>query len=490
MEKQQEKVAIVEDLALGAAKGLGLHIGANLGIKAREVAAHGAIKPGILGARMPRPAPVNEAANFKKLQRARANKATPSTSLPEKLKKNRQYSEAQQSLGLGKRVEPMQITGGAGSAASPQGFFSGIGSRIQDSDARAVQTGIRDVIAGKPRSFASEVKKNLLATELGVPEDLGRGVGEQLRGKSMHQQKQMLKKVRKAIALNPEFRDQPLVEPVFRATNNILKEGVDTLPLKDQWRALGGVDRSKYYEPILGAAQIAPAFAIPFDPTGIAASLAAKHMGINRLRAGLANTAYGRNFVNELAGVGFKRGIEGIRPDTATKLQELATDYIVSPAVRDPQKVVETAAKITKKDPRAGARLTGAMDEIITGGKGKAAVGQRLQAFDRLSDEQKMEQLLDLRDTLPQNKRDAILREVLNRAPGAPRREANRQLQELIGYHSGHQNYADQAAYAALNRAANIPRERVMEFAASKPAVKVEGDLTVGVRNPGSLNGA
>jgi hypothetical protein len=130
------------------------------------------------------------------------------------------------------------------------------------------------------------------------------------------------------------------------------------------------------------------------------------------------------------------------------------------------------------------------MDEIITGGKGKAAVGQRLQAFDRLSDEQKMQQLLDMRDSLPQDKRDSLIRDVLNRIPNEQRRAANSQLQELIGYNRGYQNYADQAAYAALNRAANIPRERVMEFAASKPAVKVEGDLTVGVRNPGSLNGA
>lgn len=477
-EAEQEKVAIIGDLLMGAAKGLGLHIGANAGIIGREAAAHSAIRPGLMGAR--RPTAFDDAAAFKTLQKARRDMLTPpkptawGSIIPDKLRKRNEYGEAKRALGLGKgTTEPLNITGGKGSAA-PSGFFGGIGSKIQDADARAVQRGMVDVLAGKPMGIGSAIKKNLVATELGVPEDIGRIAGEQLRGKTPHQQKQLLKRVRKAIALNPEFRNQPQVEPVFRAANNILTEGVGNLPIKDQWKLLGGVDRTKYYEPALTAAQIAPAFAIPFDPTGVAASLAAKHMGINRLRVGLSHTESGKKFVDDLMRQGLDRGVKGVRSEylpQSVKAQELFTDTIISPAVRDPQKIVGTLGSISRENPRAGARLNAAMDDLITGGKGQARVGRELQAFDALPDEQKVEKLLDLRDSLSPDQLKALTRRISGGVP----RSVPKELRPALD--------------AGVTQLASTPREKIRKLVTTTPSMRVEGELRAGVQSTEGLKG-
>lgn len=226
--------------------------------------------------------------------------------------------------------------------------------------------GVRDSISGTPRSVLNRAKELYIGPETAIQETAGRQLGALLRGKSEHQKRSILKKLRKGVALNPEIQKAPIFEDAVPAINNLLSK---KLPTTGAVREASTLSKAA---PYLGI----PALAAT-EPHALV------HVGVNKTRQLLAESKAGKNFLREkfvhgVTGDGntlnnAKKILQGGSEDLLrqsgsmvptggiSKLRQHAYDTLVSPAALTSYRVGNALRHSIEDKSYAGRRLIGAL---------------------------------------------------------------------------------------------------------------------------------
>lgn len=233
-------------------------------------------------------------------------------------------------------------------------------------------TGIRAALAGKPQTAGSRIAETWLAPELFIPEHTGRGLGGALRKLPTGQRYRALKKLRKAVAMEPQLQHTPIFEDVVGGVNRALKGGLPTV---------GAVQQPTLLQ------KAAPLFPAPLLAVTEPAALV--HAGVNRARILASKSGLGKLYLKQQLAQGVKKGLSKEIPGTLAEpyrrspsirkavnaqldlfgaknapstLHNKLVDTFLSPAARDPARIGEVLAQLPAT---SGKRLLGAMHNIV-----------------------------------------------------------------------------------------------------------------------------
>jgi hypothetical protein len=212
--------------------------------------------------------------------------------------------------------------------------------------------GLRSGIEGTPQGVGSRIAETWVGPELIAGEHVGRRVGGLLRGRSRGQQTRALKKLRKAVAMNPELQKAPFFEDVVPGVNRALEGG---LPKEGPIRQAGFLRRA------------APAALAPI--VGAIEPAALVHAGVNVARKAVATSKSGREFMATGAEKGLLRSaMETGEKARIGKLREILMDTLVSPAALHTERMGQAIGHLASEGPAATEklkRLAGAMHTIM-----------------------------------------------------------------------------------------------------------------------------
>lgn len=218
--------------------------------------------------------------------------------------------------------------------------------------ARTLAKGIRSGVEGTSQGPLSRLGEMWAGPELLAGEHVGRRVGGLLRGRSKGQQRRALKKLRKAVAMDPALQKAPIFEDVIPGVTRALKGG---LPKEGPIRKASLIERAAPYALVPAAAAYEPAALV--------------HAGVNVARKAVASSGAGKRFMRKGFGTGLQRGASEVgSAANIGRVKERLMDTIVSPAALHTERVGQTLGQIgaqgTVATPRVK-RLAGAMHSIV-----------------------------------------------------------------------------------------------------------------------------
>jgi hypothetical protein len=209
-----------------------------------------------------------------------------------------------------------------------------------------VGTGIKHGLENRDLTPSGRALPTLLAgPESVINYDMGNQIGTHIRGNSKWKQKRQLKKMRKTIAVTPHVRDAPgfhqtigginrALDPKFNPSNS-LNFG-SSLPTAVRGTPIHPLD--KFFS---HAAPVALGAAFP--------ELGA-HMLVNAARRVGGTSTWGKRIMQR----GAQKGLAGV---SSNPVLSAATDYGISPAVRNPRLMGEAVSKAMQTDPKAARRF-------------------------------------------------------------------------------------------------------------------------------------
>lgn len=153
--------------------------------------------------------------------------------------------------------------------------------------ARQLAHGIRRGISGERESLKTKMGKVWAGPELWVNQDVGAALGSHMRDLPRGRQIKGLKKLRKAVAMNPALQHAPVFEDTVAGVNRVLANRAASLPKP------GPVQADSWWRKAL------PYAAIPVMAVAEPASLA--HAGVNVARRQVAKSHTGRTFMTNAA---------------------------------------------------------------------------------------------------------------------------------------------------------------------------------------------
>jgi len=273
----------------------------------------------------------------------------PIEKLKEKIREGKQLTKISSCVEFEKNaVDPLTLAGlGALSHVGANlAVKAGHGTKfLRNVRSGGLARGIRSGIEGKPQGIGSRMLETWAGPELVATEHAGRGIGKILRGRTPHQQKRALKKLRKAVAMNPNLKHTPIMEDVVGGVTKAIEGG---LPKAGPVREAGRLARAAAFAP-------APILAAT-EPSALV------HMGINVARKGVAQSKAGKEFMRK----GMKRGLVEGGADAAPSVRERIMDVLVSPAALHTERMGRAMADLPATASKEQlARLTGASHSLM-----------------------------------------------------------------------------------------------------------------------------
>lgn len=232
-------------------------------------------------------------------------------------------------------------------------------------ETQSLAMGLRNALAGKRvNPGLSTVMSSGLGPESTVMTELGSAMGQGLRGKTPHEIKTFLKKVRRGVATAPSVRNTPLGAPMVGGINDFFS-GPTKLERGFEAVGLGATPAN--------APRTVAQTVTPLAAAGAAAALdphALLHFGINATRQAVAKSPMGQRMLRE----GFQAGLQG-KPQS--RLSRFLWDYGVSPAVLDTRRTGEGFRRALDNNEPGVRRLLGLAGRLA----GNPETHQQLRAL-------------------------------------------------------------------------------------------------------------
>jgi hypothetical protein len=181
--------------------------------------------------------------------------------------------------------------------------------------------GIRKGMSGEQPGFLRRVGEKWVAPEFWAHEHIGEAIGKNMP-KDNIARAALLAGAAKASDAAPILKDVPILRHAGPAARRVLREG---LPVGEAPKT-----------PIRNALAEAGSYAVG-APVVAAMPDMALHLGVNKMRSAVSNSARGKQWIKDQAIEGVDKALAG-RGDS---LKDHAIDYFMSPAARDPARITK-----------------------------------------------------------------------------------------------------------------------------------------------------
>jgi hypothetical protein len=245
-----------------------------------------------------------------------------------------------------------------------------IGKRFNNQQSKQVEEGIIRGLAGKPAGLKQKLTETWLAPEFMAGQHLGAAIGQGLKKVPAGERSSRLAKLRASLVKDPQFlKDMPGGSHIAGGLGRIAErsraaERLGNVPVHLDPLTAAMLKGKKARMPVGPSADSNAAMAnnLLVASLGVPAALvkpsALAHAAVNRGRIMAAHSSVGRKVSESQLAEGIARAT-GSPKYTGKARQRLnsATDYLVSPAVRDPSRMSEAYINLQARNPAAAKSL-------------------------------------------------------------------------------------------------------------------------------------
>lgn len=250
-----------------------------------------------------------------------------------------------------------------GLRAAHSAGIKGLGRILPNVERNAVAGGIQRGLTGAPTPLSHAVVNTWVGPEYLANAPAGEAIGKAFRGQPLGQTAKSLKAVSRELKKIPGVEHTPILGPLQEGTSMAanrsmpgggLPKAPSTLPERPAWMHA------------VGPAAIGAALT-PVAPDALL------HGAINRGRLALAKSETGKKYLRENAFNAAAQEARGEKQTLLQKAKNLGSDFIISPAVRDPGVAAAKLVEYAKTNPHGAARLANTVlrsgTEVVPGAR-------------------------------------------------------------------------------------------------------------------------